>query len=413
MANNRFFIENIRISCSSILGNRLRAILTITIIAIGIMALVGIITASEAIKSSITSSFSQAGAGSFSIERLWDYGSSDSKRRKRNSRITYDQAIKYKKYMADKAKVSLSIYVSGNNAIKYGSKKTNPNIRMIGIDEHFMESKGYDIEKGRNISASEIETQRPVAIIGTGVQEALFSANDQPIGKEISVSGKTFQVIGIKKKKGSSMGYNEDGVVYIPLTTASSIFSIPSPNYDINSIPFDASDVEASTSLATGIMRVVRLLRPTDAADFEITTNDYSSSRMLEQISMVVIAAYIIGFITLLGATVALMNIMLVSVNEKTREIGTRMALGAKKTVIKQQFLMESIIISQIGGMLGIVLGILVGNLITIVIGGSFIIPWNWIGIGFILCLAVGVLSGYLPAVRASRLDPIEALRYE
>lgn len=413
MAKNHFFVENIKISWGSILGNKLRAILTITIIAIGIMSLVGIITASEAIKSSITSSFSQAGASSFSIQSRWDYGSSDTKRRKRNYRISYDQAIKYKKHIGDRAKVSISISVSSTNAIKYGSKKTNPNIEMVGIDENFISTKGFEIEEGRNISASEIELQRPVAIIGTGVVESLFLPNEQPIGKEISVSGKTFKVVGIKKKKGTSMGYNEDGVVYIPLTTASSIFSIASPNYEINTIPTGTQNIDESTNLATGIMRVVRLLRPTDVSDFDIITNDYSSNRMLEQVSMVAIAAYIIGFITLLGATVALMNIMLVAVNEKTREIGTRMALGAKKSVIKQQFLMESIIISQIGGIFGIILGILAGNLITIVVGGSFIIPWNWMIIGFMLCLAVGVLSGYLPAVRASKLDPIEALRHE
>ncbi|MEG1649846.1 MAG: ABC transporter permease, partial [Rikenellaceae bacterium] len=311
MTNNRFFIENIKISLGSILGNKLRAILTITIIAIGIMALVGIITATEAIKQSITTSFSQAGAGSFTIDALWNYGSSDSKRRKRNSRISYEQAMKYKKHISDRAKVSVSINVASNNSIKYGSKKTNPNIEMIGIDEHFFEANGFEFESGRNISTSEIETQRPVAIIGTGVVEALFSEREHPIGKEISVSGKAFMVIGIKKKRGTSMGFNEDGTIYIPLTTASSAFSIPSPNYHITTIPNNA-DVNATTSHATGIMRVVRLLRPTDAIDFEITTSDFSSNQMLKDINMVVLAAYLIGFITLLGATVALMNIMLV-----------------------------------------------------------------------------------------------------
>ncbi len=407
---NRFFFENLRISLVSIAGNKLRASLTITIIAIGIMSLVGIITATEAIKSSIMNSFASMGAGSFTISVNTWTSSQDTKKSRRNFQITYEQAQRFKKAFSKKANVSLSISPSSVAIVKYESNKTNPNVRLEGIDENTLNNKALELAEGRNFSAGEINLNAPVAIIGMDIQNTLFGQSSA-LEKNISIGGKNFKVIGILKSKGASMGMSNDRVVYIPVSTATANFSIPSPNYTITVRPNDNNPDIISEAEIT--FRIIRNLRPADSNDFTITQSDMLANQLISNISTVVLAAYIIGLITILGASVGLMNIMLVSVNEKTKEIGTRMALGAKASVIKQQFLLESVIISQIGGLIGIVLGIVMGNAVSLITGSPFIIPWNWIGIGVALCLAVGILSGYLPAVKASKLDPIEALRYE
>ena len=407
---NRFFFENLRISLVSIAGNKLRASLTITIIAIGIMSLVGIITATEAIKSSIMNSFASMGAGSFTISVNTWASSQDTKKSRRNFQITYEQAQRFKKAFSKKANVSLSISPSSVAIVKYESNKTNPNVRLEGIDENTLNNKALELAEGRNFSAGEINLNAPVAIIGMDIQNTLFGQSSA-LEKNISIGGKNFKVIGILKSKGASMGMSNDRVVYIPVSTATANFSIPSPNYTITVRPNDNNPDIISEAEIT--FRIIRNLRPADSNDFTITQSDMLANQLISNISTVVLAAYIIGLITILGASVGLMNIMLVSVNEKNKEIGTRMALGAKASVIKQQFLLESVIISQIGGLIGIVLGIVMGNAVSLITGSPFIIPWNWIGIGVALCLAVGILSGYLPAVKASKLDPIEALRYE
>ena len=407
---NRFFFENLRISLVSIAGNKLRASLTITIIAIGIMSLVGIITATEAIKSSIMNSFASMGAGSFTISVNTWASSQDTKKSRRNFQITYEQAQRFKKVFSEKANVSLSISPSSVAIVKYESNKTNPNVRLEGIDENTLNNKALELAEGRNFSAGEINLNAPVAIIGMDIQNTLFGQSSA-LEKNISIGGKNFKVIGILKSKGASMGMSNDRVVYIPVSTATANFSIPSPNYTITVRPNDNNPDIISEAEIT--FRIIRNLRPADSNDFTITQSDMLANQLISNISTVVLAAYIIGLITILGASVGLMNIMLVSVNEKTKEISTRMALGAKASVIKQQFLLESVIISQIGGLIGIVLGIVMGNAVSLITGSPFIIPWNWIGIGVALCLAVGILSGYLPAVKASKLDPIEALRYE
>ncbi len=407
---NRFFFENLRISLVSIAGNKLRASLTITIIAIGIMSLVGIITATEAIKSSIMNSFASMGAGSFTISVNTWASSQDTKKSRRNFQITYEQAQRFKKVFSEKANVSLSISPSSVAIVKYESNKTNPNVRLEGIDENTLNNKALELAEGRNFSAGEINLNAPVAIIGMDIQNTLFGQSSA-LEKNISIGGKNFKVIGILKSKGASMGMSNDRVVYIPVSTATANFSIPSPNYTITVRPNDNNPDIISEAEIT--FRIIRNLRPADSNDFTITQSDMLANQLISNISTVVLAAYIIGLITILGASVGLMNIMLVSVNEKTKEIGTRMALGAKASVIKQQFLLESVIISQIGGLIGIVLGIVMGNAVSLITGSPFIIPWNWIGIGVALCLAVGILSGYLPAVKASKLDPVEALRYE
>ncbi|MEZ5012564.1 MAG: ABC transporter permease [Bacteroidales bacterium] len=408
------YFENIRISLGAIRSNRVRAVLTMAIIAFGIMALVGILTAIDAIKGSLTSQFSMMGANSFTItSRGFRVVMGNSETRiKNHSYISYRQAMEFKERFKEPAFVSVSVVASGMATVTYRTEETNPIIQLSGVDENYMTVSGYELEKGRNFSPDEIEMNRSIAIIGADVARALFKGGEDPIDKVVNVGGTKLKVVGVLKSKGSSI-LAGDNVCFMPVTTARQYFSRPEMNFSISVVPFPNINMDVISGQAEGLFRVIRNLDARDESDFNISKSDQIAQLLLENIKFVTIAATLIGFITLFGAAVGLMNIMLVSVTERTREIGTRKALGAKTSTIKQQFLYESVIIGQLGGILGIILGILIGNMISSALNSSFIIPWKWVLSGVFLCFVVGVVSGYFPAVRAARIDPIEALRYE
>jgi len=411
---NSLFRENLRISIQSIKSNLLRSILTILIISIGIMALVGILTAIESIKKSINDEFTSMGANTFTIANRGMHVQVGKKhyRAKNHSAITFKQATRFKNEFNFPALVSISTYASGIATVKYESEKTNPNISIRGIDENYLSTAGYEIYKGRNFAKYDIEHNRSLVIIGDEIASKLFSDID-PIGKIINVGSGKFKIIGVLVKKGSSMGMNSDNICFLPVTTVRQYYSRPNMSFTISVVPNDPKLLDASIGEAEGLFRIIRNLDPVDETDFNLTKSDNLVNILLDNIKKVSLAATIIGIITLFGATVGLMNIMLVSVSERTREIGTRKALGANSRVIKQQFLFEAIVIGQLGGYLGIILGILIGNLISVLTGGLFVIPWLWIIVGVLLCLLVSLLSGLIPAIKAARLNPIIALHYE
>ena len=408
------FKENLRIAIRAIKSNRVRAILTICIIAFGIMALVGILTAIDAIKSSLTSQFTMMGANSFSISSrgMNIHVGNEHTRTKNYSRISFREAQEFKSRFAGPAWVSVSFNATGLATVKFGSKETHPNINIMGIDENYLSVGGLEIDKGRNFSPSDIQLDLRSVILGSEIASELFPRDLDPIGKEVTVSGLKLKVEGVLKSKGSGIT-NVDRICLMPVTSARQYFSRPNMNFNIAVMPYKSLDIDILAGEAEGIFRVIRNLNPRDESDFNITKSDNIVAMLLKNIRYVTLAATIIGIITLFGAAVGLMNIMLVSVSERTREIGVRKAIGAKPDTIKYQFLFESILIGQLGGVFGIVLGIIVGNMVSAMLKSSFVVPWVWVTMGIIVCFGVGIVSGYAPAVKAANIDPIEALRYE
>jgi len=408
------FRENLRISLRAIRSNRVRAVLTICIIAFGIMALVGILTAIDAIKSSLTSQFTVMGANSFTISsRGMNIQIGNDRYRARNySRITYREANEFKNRFTEPAFVSVSYGVSSLATIKYGSEETNPNITLSGIDENYLTVSGYEVASGRSFSADEVLMNRRLVLLGADVANVLFPSGVDPLGKDVSVAGMKLKVAGVLKPKGAS-AITGDNVCFIPVTTSRQYFPRPNMNFSITVMPVNPVNLDILAGEAEAVFRVVRNLDPRDETDFNITKSDNIVALLLKNIKYVTLAATLIGIVTLFGAAVGLMNIMLVSVTERTREIGVRMAIGAKPRTIKYQFLFESILIGQFGGIFGIVLGIMIGNVVSSLLKSSFVIPWVWVTMGILVCFIVGVVSGYAPAVKAAGIDPIEALRYE
>ena len=408
------FKENLRISIRAIRSNKVRTILTICIIAFGIMALVGILTAIDSIKSSLTNQFTMMGANSFTISS-WGMNIRIGNKRTRTknfSRISYREALEFKNRFREAAWVSISFFASSAATVKYGSEETNPIVRLQGVDENHLTVAGYEVERGRNFSTDEIQMTRHFVMIGSDIVKDLFPTGIDPLGQVITVAGMKLKVTGILKSKGSGIG-NPDRICFMPVTTARQYFSRPNMTFSIAVMPMNPVNLDIMSGEAEAVFRIVRNLNPQDESDFNISKSDNIVKMLLENIKYVTLAATIIGIITLIGAAVGLMNIMLVSVTERTREIGVRKAIGAKPVTIKYQFLFESVLIGQMGGIFGIILGILIGNLVSSMLKSNFVIPWIWVFTGVVVCFIVGVVSGYAPAVKAANIDPIEALRYE
>ena len=407
--------ENISIALDSIKANRLRALITMLIIAIGITALVGILSAIDAIKNGINNNFTSMGANTFTIRNADINIRVGRKGRKAKTfdNIKFKEALRFKNEFNYPVVTSVSTMASMASRVRYENKKTNPNIQVFGSDENYILTAGYDLEQGRNFNAYEVNSGAPIVIIGKDIEKALFSENQSALDKLIKIGASRYKVVGILKSKGNSAGFGGDKLCIIPLTNARQYFGGQDMSFTINVLTKSSSMLDNILNEAKATFRRIRKIPTTGVDNFDIVKSDNLASILIKDLKTVTLGATIIGLITLLGAAIGLMNIMLVSVTERTREIGVRKALGATEQAIKYQFLIESVVICVMGGLIGILFGIIIGNVISFALSTGFFIPWFWIITGVIICIVVGLLSGYLPAKRASQLDPIESLRFE
>lgn len=406
--------ENIKLALRAISGNMLRSVLTLLIIAFGIMALVGILTSTEGIKTRMLSSFSEMGSNTFGIRNEGVVRRQGGRRGRKaeNPPITLQQASDFKKNFSYPATISISKMADGSAIVKSERDKTNPNVKVFGIDEHYLKVSGLNIAEGRNFSKGEIENGSDVILLGVDVVSKVFLPRDTVVGKLVNIGSKKYKVVGILASKGASQ-MSTDNQVLIPVINAKRTFPDEKGTYMINVMVTNTEELDLAVDEATGIFRAIRRLRLTDENDFDISKSERLAVQVLDQLSYVKYATIVIGILTLIGAGIGLMNIMLVSVNERTREIGVSKALGANKRTIIIQFLSEAVVICQIGGFFGIFLGVLMGNAVGLVLKTGFIFPWAWVIGGFVFTFIIGLAAGIYPALKAADLNPVDALRYE
>lgn len=410
------FKENIKIALGSIRTQLLRTVLTIVIIAIGITALVGILTVVSAIEYKLNSNFASMGSNTFTINQyeFETRNNGGGEIEKVNPIISYPQAVEYKnQYDYPLTHTSISFTATAAAEIKFENEKTDPEISVLGVDDYFTVNSGLEVVQGRNFTNFDIANNAYVCILGSDFATKGLLKDVNPIDKIISIRGAKFRVIGVLKEKGSTFGNSQDLRVLIPIQVARSLFSAPNINYNISTMIDKKEFLDDAINDALLTMRQVRKLSPVNENNFGVSRSDDLVNRVAEITGVLSLSAWVIGIITILGSSIALMNIMIVSVTERTREIGVRKSLGAKKTTIAWQFFMETLIIGQIGGFVGILLGILIGYIVAIAAGFGFVIPWMAIVAAVITSFIVALVSGSYPALKAAKLDPIEALRYE
>jgi putative ABC transport system permease protein len=411
-------------------SNKLRTGLTVAIIAFGIMALVGIITAIKAMNQKFTESFSTMGANGFTIrykERQIHFGGggqSDLKVAKKGKRkektsslgkpITIEQADEFKKYYTFPAITGVSIFANRNTIVSYDTKKTTPNVLLLGADENYLLLNGFKLSAGRNMNSTDVQSARNLCLLGHDVANKLFKDNvERGVNSIIRVNDIPYRVLGVLASRGSSFGFSRDNVVILSYKNIDRNFSNNVSSYTVAVMTDDIRKVNEAMGEAEGTFRAIRKLSTTEESNFVLDRNDAIVEKAMKSLGFLTISATVIGLITLIGAAIGLMNIMLVSVTERTKEVGLIKAIGGKSKLVRRQFLLEAIIISLLGALFGILLGVAVGNLFSIVLKTGFVVPWNWVIYGIVICTIVGLLAGLYPALKAGRLNPIEALRYE
>lgn len=397
----------------SVKSQLLRTILTVIIMGIGIWALVGILSAVKALENTISADFASMGANSFNIQRYEFEIQGSREKTTVHPVISYNDVREFlDKYNFPTAQTSISFAATSSAEIRYGSEKTDPEVQVYGVNENYTDNTGSKIDRGRDFTVFDIQNNSKVCIIGSDFLKQLFKDED-PIDKTISIRGVRFKIIGVLESKGSTFGNNQDLKILIPVQVARGMYSRPDINYTISVKVADKELMDAAQGEALITFRNIRGLNPVESNNFGIERSDDLISRIASITQYLSIAAWIISIVTILGSSIALMNIMLVSVTERTREIGVRKALGAKRSTISAQFFIETIVIGQFGSILGIILGVFTGFAFARIFDFNFSLPWAAMIWATVITFVVAIIAGSYPASKAARLDPIESLRYE
>jgi putative ABC transport system permease protein len=406
------FSETIRIALSALRTNKLRSVLTILGVTIGVFSVIGVMTALNVIQGSIESGLSFLGSNLFQFAKYPVMNTSDPETQYANRRnITLEEAREFERLMGGQANVICFKIFDGGKPASYGRVKLQ-GLTLVGSNEHFLVANSFTLGYGRNLSPEDVVLARNVTVVGADIQKKLFP-NETPIGKTIKINEKPYQIIGVFAEKGSSFGQSQDRLVIVPITRF--IGDYGRVNRTVNIAVQSTSQATYNQTLdkAIGAMRAARGLKLGEDNDFEIYSNDTLVSAFAQIAGTIRIGAFVVSVIALLAAGIGIMNIMLVSVTERTREIGVRKAIGARREDIVRQFLLEAIVLSELGGLLGIFFGVVGGNGIALWLDIAMVFPWGWALTGLIVCSLIGTGFGWYPAFKAAQLDPIEALRYE
>ncbi|MCX7832685.1 MAG: ABC transporter permease [Ignavibacteria bacterium] len=404
--------EIIKLSLNTIRVNKLRAFLTLSGIVIGVFSIIAIMTALAALQKGIESGLTVLGTNTFQIQKMpvINVGGPQARKYRNRPDITYEQGLQLMEKATEYKYISLEDWKSAK-VFKYGKNSTNPNMFLGGVSADFLPTNDYSIKEGRFFTEKEIQSASNVTVIGLEVVDKLFP-KENPISKQIILDGHEFTVIGILESKGESFGQSRDNIALIPITKSLEIYG---KDVSIN-ISVQAKSRETYDDCLENIIntfRIIRKVKPGEENNFEIFSNESLIASVNNFTKYFKYGAGFISFIALIAAGIGIMNIMLVSVTERTREIGIRKAVGATNSNILFQFLVEAITLCQVGGIFGILFGIVSGNLLGVYLKSEVVIPLDWVFIGFIICTIVGVIFGVYPAYKASKLNPIDALRYE
>lgn len=405
--------ESIKLAFGSIRGSKLRSVLTLLGIAVGLFSIIIVMTAISAIQKSVEDTFNAIGTNNFIVQKwpaiqLGDPHRQSKYRNRKN--ITIEEGEKLREMTSLPVAVGISLRVGGKT-VKYASEKTNPNVLIQGGNLDLFTAYDYKISEGRSLSKPDIDYARPVCVLGSDVAEKIFK-NVYPIGQTVKVDNFNFEVIGIFEKEGSILGQSQDNFIAIPLPVFQKYFGVER-SAGLTIVAPSKELIEATQDEVIGALRKIRKVESWQENNFEIITNEQLIQQFNDLTKYFKLGAGVIAFIALLAAGIGIMNIMLVSVTERTREIGIRKAIGARKRTILTQFVIEAVALSWFGGIIGILVGVLGGNIVALQLGVSIVLPVEWIIIGLIVTTFVGVVFGVYPAVKAANLDPIEALRYE
>jgi putative ABC transport system permease protein len=404
--------ETVRIALTALRTNKLRSALTILGVTIGVFSVIGVMTALSVIQSSIEGGLSFLGSNLFQFAKYPVMNTRDPEEQFQNRRdITLEQARNFARLMEGQANAICFKVFDGGKPVSFGRVKLQGRT-IVGTNEHFLLANSYTLGYGRNLAPDDVDLGRRVTVVGTSIQTKLFP-NETPIGKWVKVNEKPYQIVGVLAEKGSSFGQSQDDLVLVPITTFFGDFG--RANRTVNIAIQSTSQATYNTTLdkAIGAMRTARGLKLGRPNDFETYSNDTLVSAFAQVADTIRVGAFVVSVIALLAAGIGIMNIMLVSVTERTREIGVRKAIGARKNDIVRQFLLEAIVLSELGGLIGIILGVLGGNGVALWLDIAMVFPWGWALTGLIVCSLIGTGFGWYPAFKAAKLDPIEALRYE